>query len=307
MNDASAPAIIVAQILEFYGALGWDELVGEVPQNRLMREFGRGDESPTIRPQPSVPNPQNAARSSDHAAPRLQNAAPAAAAPISPLGLNEALGEAQRELAAINSLDDLSRFTENFSGWGLRKTATHFLFNSGNPAAQLMVIGECPSTEDDLSGEVFSDEGGILFDKMMAAIGRDRKASELENSLYLTYSIHWRPPGNRSPTQGELDLARPFVRKHIELIRPKFLLVMGAVPVKILWGLNTSLHKLRGQWMEYEMTDSGTDTPEPVKIPALITYAPHFLLTNPNRKRESWQDLQELQQRLQQKPSISQE
>lgn len=221
--------------------------------------------------------------------PTLQNSSPDLVPPVI-LGLSEAIDEAETGLKNVTSLMQLAEFTKNFMGWSIRKTASNFLFNSGQSSAPLMVIAECPNTDDDLSGEVMCGETGVLLDKMMGAIGRDRRTDTTDMSFYLTYSIPWRPPGNRSPTQAELNLAVPFLRKHIDLVRPKYLLLMGAVPAKILLNNTTSLHKLRGQWVTYTGGDQA--------IPTLITYAPDYLLTNPTRKRESWQDLQDLQQRM---------
>lgn len=212
-------------------------------------------------------------------------AKPVAAAPIitsAPVsGTPEAKAEAMRLVSEAKTLDDLKAAILKFDGLSLKKTAMNMVFASGNPSSSVMVIGDAPEAEDDRAGVPFSGEVGQLTDKMFGAIGLTRE------TMYLTNVLNWRPPGNRTPVAAEIELSIPFIRRHIELVKPKVIYLMGGVASKAILGSDLAITKLRGkthtvQWEGYE-------------CPAMVSYHPSFLLRSPLKKKEAWEDLLLLQ------------
>lgn len=220
-------------------------------------------------------------------------AAPASAAVTMPAvmpvsGTPETKAEAVRVAAAAETLEDLKAALQAFDGLGIKKTAMNLVFGSGNPRASVMVIGDAPEAEDDRAGVPFSGEMGQLTDKMFAAIGLDRKAEAAEQAIYLTNVLNWRPPGNRTPLVAEIEISLPFLHRHIALIRPKILYLMGGLASKALLGTDETVGKLRGKQHVFTCGD--------FSCPALVSYHPTFLLKSPLKKREAWDDLQALKE-----------
>jgi DNA polymerase len=231
-----------------------------------------------IQPATSVTQPQAAPA---QAAQTLQ---PIQAADVS--GSPDAIKEAQERADAATSLEELSKTIAEFDGLSLKKTATQMVFADGDTDAQIMVIGPAPEAEDDRTGKAFSGPNGILLDRMLQAIGLDRAADDISRAAYLTNMINWRPPGNRTPTSQEMQISLPFIKKHIALIKPKLLILMGTVTAKTLLDKPESFSKLRKQWHSYD------------DIPALVTYHTSYLIQTPAQKKLAWQDLQLFQQKM---------
>lgn len=216
-----------------------------------------------------------------------EKAAPVQAMASTPVsGTPEAKAEAVRLMSEANTLDDLKAAILKFEGLALKKTAMNMVFAAGNPSASIMVIGDAPEAEDDRAGIPFSGEVGQLTDKMFSAIGLNRNGTTPEDSIYLTNVLNWRPPGNRSPLPAEIELSLPFLRRHIELVKPKIIYLMGAVASKAVLESDLTITKLRGkahivQWDGFE-------------CPALVSFHPSFLLRSPLKKKEAWEDLQAL-------------
>ena len=179
------------------------------------------------------------------------------------------------------SLKKLREAVLGFSGCSLKKTAKNTVFSDGNPSANVMLIGESPGEEDDKKGIPFLGEAGILLDKMLSAIGQDRK------NTYLSNIIFWRPPGNRKPTEEEIRICLPFVKKHIELVRPKILILVGAIAAKAIYGIETGITQVRGNWKSISL-DSGFE------LKSIAIFHPAFLLRQPARKKEAWEDLKKI-------------
>ena len=165
---------------------------------------------------------------------------------------------------------------EDFTGCGLRATATRLVFADGNPAARVMFVGEAPGYEEDMSGTPFVGRSGKLLDRMMAAIGLDR------TSAYIANVVPWRPPGNRTPTPQETAICLPFVRRQIELANPDVLVCLGGPSAQTLLGTRDGITRTRGRWFPF---DTGTR-----EIRAIATFHPAFLLRSPLQKRFAWRD-----------------
>lgn len=206
---------------------------------------------------------------------RLQGGPP----PSAPAG-----GEAGPAVPAA-TLDELRAAVEDFHGCALRTDANRTVFADGNPDAGLMLIGEAPGREEDRVGLPFVGAAGKLLDQMLAAIGRDRA------SAYITNVVFWRPVNNRTPTDEEMAACLPFVRTHVSLVRPRAILLLGAAAARVLLGTRLGISKLRGRW--HEIPAAGLPP-----VPALPTFHPAFLLRQPARKADAWEDLRRLKRHL---------
>jgi DNA polymerase len=186
-------------------------------------------------------------------------------------------------------LDALQREVAAYEACGLKSFATNLVFGDGNPRAPVMLIGEAPGAEEDRLGKPFVGQSGQLLDKMLASIGITRE------SAYISNMIFWRPPGNRPPTDREIAQCLPFVERHIALIAPKFLVLVGGIAVKGILQRKEGITRLRGQWHDYRNPAFREDQPS---VRALATYHPAFLMRSPGNKRESWLDMLKLKQAL---------
>jgi DNA polymerase len=246
---------------------GADEALLEAPQNR------------TLSPPPAAA--QTAAAPAQLTRPR---AAPAVLA-----GLPPGPAEAEKIAAGCHTLDELRAALQNFTGCGLRDTATQLVFADGADVTNLMLIGEAPGAEEDRAGRPFVGPAGQLLDKMLASIGLDR------TKLRIVNVVPWRPPGNRTPSDSEIAICLPFLRRHVALVRPACLVLLGAVAAKAMLppsAGNAGIRRLRGQWRGLEI--AGLEG----EIACLPTYHPAYLLRMPSAKRESWHDLVALREWL---------
>jgi DNA polymerase len=215
----------------------------------------------------------------------LRGGEPRVPAPPVP-GTHEASATARELAATANTLEELKEAIAKFDGLSLKATATNLVFADGNPEADLMLIGEAPGGEEDRRGVPFVGAAGQLLDRMLAAIGHDRTNS------YITNIVNWRPPGNRKPSPAEMLLCQPFIERHIALMKPRLILLLGDTAAKTLTGRSEGITRLRGKWCEW--TDAATGG----TIPMLPTFHPAFLLRSPSQKREAWADLLAAKARL---------
>jgi DNA polymerase len=192
-----------------------------------------------------------------------------------------------RELAtAAADLDALAAAIAAYDGCELKtQGARQAVFGRGAPAAAVMIIGEGPGADEDAQGAPFVGRAGRLLDKMLSAAG-------LEGRVFITNTVFWRPPGNRTPTAEEQLACAPFLERAIELVRPKVLLLVGAAAAKSLLDRSEGILALRGRWFEWRASLSE------LEIPALPTLHPAFLLRQPAAKKKVWQDLLLLAERV---------
>jgi DNA polymerase len=206
---------------------------------------------------------------------------PRPARPAPPRTATAAAGptEAERRAAACFTLEALRAALANFSGCALRETATNLVFGEG-PAGGLLCIGDAPGAEEDRTGAPFVGPAGQLLTKMLSSINIAR------DSVRLTTILPWRPPGDRAPTESEIALLLPFLRRQIALAAPAALLLLGAVAAKALLpepACRAGIRRQRGSWRQVTLDDR--------KIPALATYHPAYLLRAPAAKAEGWCDM----------------
>jgi DNA polymerase len=159
------------------------------------------------------------------------------------------------------------------------------VFGSGDPDADLMFIGEGPGAEEDRQGLPFVGRAGELLTKMIEAIERKRE------SVYIANVVKCRPPGNRDPEPDEVAACSSFLERQIDLVRPRVLVILGRIAAHALLKVDTPIGRLRGHWT----TVRGVDT--------MVTFHPAALLRNPAFKRPTWEDLQQVRDRLRRSPS----
>lgn len=171
------------------------------------------------------------------------------------------------------SLEELNKAIWNCLRCPLGNTRNKLVFGSGNPKADVMVIGEGPGADEDMQGEPFVGRAGKLLTDILKAIDFSRE------EVYIANIVKCRPPGNRNPLPAEMEKCFPYLKKQIELIRPKLILCLGLISANTILNNKLSMGKMRGNIYEY----SG--------IKVMVTYHPAALLRNPNWKRETWEDV----------------
>ena len=174
-------------------------------------------------------------------------------------------------------LEKLKKSISNIKNCELKKSATNIVFADGNPKAKIMLIGEGPGANEDQEGLPFVGRAGVLLDKMLAAIDLDR------SKVYISNIVNYRPPANRRPTDEEIKRYLPFITKHIEIINPKILVLLGSTAMSALIGSEVVISKMRGKWIEKKFGDCRTSI--------IITFHPAFLMRQPAQKKMAWIDL----------------
>ncbi len=173
-----------------------------------------------------------------------------------------------------NSLDELNQLICECQKCPLGRTRNKFVFGSGNPNADVLVIGEGPGADEDAQGLPFVGRAGKLLTDILKAINFSRE------EVYIANIVKCRPPGNRTPLPAEMQSCLPYLKKQIELINPKAILCLGLTSAHGLLKKKESLTNMRGQVFDFEKTK------------VMVTYHPAALLRNPNWKRGCWEDVQ---------------
>ncbi len=261
----------VAALLRWYVEQGVDETIGEEPIDRFA-EPPPAAAAPAVTPA-RAPTPLRAP------------APPPPRAPV-PLESPQLVEDARALAERCNTLAELEAAVRGFEGCTLKRTAKNTVFADGTPGAPVMIVGEAPGADEDRLGKPFVGISGQLMDRMMAAIGLSR-----DGGFYITNILFWRPPGNRTPTLAEQGMCLAFTRRHIELARPKVLVLAGGTAVKAVLETAEGITRLRGKWTTYRLGD-GTE------VPTMPTFHPAYLLRTPASKRQSWQDLLAIDRKL---------
>ncbi len=260
--------------LYWQGEIGVDEAIDESPADWTLfaarASAARLSAPPLIALRPA-PSPTRA----------TANGRPPVAETASP-----ALADARMLVAEVNSLTALKAALSQFEGCSLKHTAMNLVFADGNPESKLMLIGEAPGEDEDRLGKPFVGASGKLLDKMLACIGLDR------TQVYISNILPWRPPGNRSPTPAEISLCLPFIERHIALVNPQLLVLLGGTAAKSLLNRAEGITRLRGQWRDFQLPGTSQI------FSTMATYHPAYLLRTPNHKREAWRDLLMIKSRL---------
>lgn len=245
------------KILEWYTTAGADELIGEKPINWFEQ-------------------------SAQYAPPEPVKQTTQSAVQIAPVALPDNLLKSAVDAArTANTLDELRAALNTFDGCALKKTAMHTVFGEGETNNHpVMFVGEAPGADEDRLGRPFVGVSGQLLDKILSAGGFSRA-----KNTYIANMLPWRPPGNRSPSSVEITLCMPFIKRQIELIKPKILVLVGGVALGALTGKPMGITKIRGVWLEYH--SEGLEAP----IPMMAILHPAFLLRSPAQKVHAWHDV----------------
>ena len=175
------------------------------------------------------------------------------------------------------NLERLKKSIGAIKNCSLKSSATNIVFSDGNPKSKIMLVGEAPGSNEDKEGLPFVGRAGALLDKMLASINLDRK------NIYISNIINYRPPENRRPTDEEVNRYMPFIKKHIEIINPKILILLGSTAMNALIGNDIVISKARGNWIDKQFGNCKTSV--------IITFHPAFLMRQPAQKKMAWIDL----------------
>jgi DNA polymerase len=203
--------------------------------------------------------------------PSAADAAEGAAPPVP-----QSAGDPDARAAGIARMDwtELRTTVAGCTACGLRKTCTQTVFGVGDDQADWLLVGEAPGAEEDARGEPFVGQAGKLLDAMLAGI--DLKRGE---DVYIANVLKCRPPGNRNPEAPEVAQCSPFLRRQVELIRPRLILAMGRFACQTLLETDSSIASLRGREHRYQ------------GVPLIVTYHPAYLLRSLTDKAKAWEDL----------------
>jgi len=174
----------------------------------------------------------------------------------------------------INSIEDCS----------LKKNSKRIVLGDGNISSSIMLIGEAPGLDEDKTGLTFTGEVGDLLKKMLIAINIRKE------NIYSTYAVNFRPPEDRKPTSIEIKRYSQFLQKHISIIKPKIIILMGSTAMESLTGLNSKISIERGKWKEVIVKNTNYNV--------IITFNPSYLLRVPENKKYSWEDLKKIKQKI---------
>ncbi len=261
----------LADILDWHLSAGADEVIGFAPINHL-------DKTSLTEQSPFVETTSLTKMISS------QDVTPEKRPPFS----NRQQSEIKNtlDLTPLDTLEKLRDAMKDFEAPSLKSTALNLVFGVGAENASLMIIGEPPDEQEERQGTPFVGEKGQLLTQMLQSINL------LRQEVYLTNVLPWRPPANRKPSTEELNLFSSFLRKHISLIRPKVLLLLGGSALSALLEISSGITKERGIWRLYK------DKAHDLEIPVLASFSPDFLLNTPTQKKYAWQDLLSIKKKL---------
>lgn len=254
-------------LLEWHIELGALDAIGDAPVDRYA-----------LAPSEPKPAPKAPVATADM---------PKRAAPTPPIAApkTDHVALAKQAAAGAVDLDGLKAAMKAFDGCELKKGARNTVIADGNPAARVMIIGEAPGRDEDIEGKPFVGRAGQLLDKMFQAIGMGRDAPLSKDAIYITNVMPWRPPQNRDPNPEEMAMMVPFLERHVQLVAPELIVLMGNTPCQAVLG-KRGITRMRGNW------DNQWSKP------VLPMFHPAYLLRNPAAKREAWADLLEIQAKL---------
>ena len=192
--------------------------------------------------------------------------------------------EAKNILNKAEKLSELKKKINSIENCNLKNNSKNLILGDGNVNSPIMLIGEAPSSDEDISSLVFQGEVGKLLKKMLIAIN-----IKIEN-VYLSYSVNFRPPEDRKPTTEEIKRYSTFLKEHVSIINPKIIILMGSTAMESLTGINNKISSERGNWKEIIIKNK--------TYPLMITFSPSYLIRFPENKKYSWEDLKKIKQKI---------
>ncbi|MEM7350003.1 MAG: uracil-DNA glycosylase family protein [Acidobacteriota bacterium] len=281
----------VAQALAYLEEIGYEDLYlqGQPSGDRNAPAKGeqpsaaprKASEPVAAPPAPTraTPSAEPTAAPTDSVPPEV--AQPSVAAPVgtAPAGTSPA-GTAPAAAERAAKLETLAEQTQGCTACVLAEGRKKVVFGSGNPDADLMLIGEGPGAEEDRQGLPFVGPAGELLTKILKAIdlGRDE--------VYIANVVKCRPPQNRDPERDEVAACRGYLEQQIDFVQPRVIVALGRVAAQALLGTTDALGRLRGRWHDVR------------GVPTRATYHPAALLRYTTYKRPTWEDMQIVRDRL---------
>jgi len=181
-------------------------------------------------------------------------------------------------------LKNLEKEISEIKDCELKKNSNKLVFSDGDFNSSIMIVGEGPGQREDELGKPFVGEAGLLLNKMLKAINVER------NKVYITNVVNFRPPNNRKPEKSEINKYSYYLRKHISIINPKILILLGSTAMESLLGSNVKISKIRGTWKEIIINDKVYNS--------IVTFHPAYLLRQPEQKKYSWLDLKVIRKKI---------
>jgi DNA polymerase len=270
-----------SKILQIYVESGVNEIISEAPINRLMNQNIDKNSASFV----SI-NKINTFDAIATLAQRTNNQIIKNSESTNLMTIKEIIASANKMAEASQNLAELEKAVYDFEGCSLKKMATNTVFCDGNPDSPIMIIGEAPGNHEDLQGIPFCGDSGKLLNEMFKAIGFKRE------NLYITNTLFWRPPGNRRPTEDELAICKPFVEKHISLIKPRLIVLMGATAMVDVLQINDPISKVCGKFFDYK----NQHLENPIK--STVLFHPSYLMRQSSKKRETWLHLLKIKEFL---------
>jgi len=192
--------------------------------------------------------------------------------------------DAKNILDKAEKLSNLKKKINSIENCKLKNNSKNLVLGDGNVNSPIMLIGEAPGTEEDVSGIPFQGEVGKLLKKMLLAIN-----IKIEN-VYLSYSVNFRPPEDRKPSAQEIKRYSIFLKEHVSIINPKIIILMGSTAMESLTGISNKISSERGNWKEIIIKNK--------TCPMMITFSPSYLIRFPENKKYSWEDLKKIRQKI---------
>ena len=184
------------------------------------------------------------------------------------------------ELSTVGGLEEIQKNLGDCTRCGLHKDRKNIVFGVGNPKADLVIVGEAPGRDEDIKGEPFVGRAGKLLTDIIAAIGLSR------DDVYICNVIKCRPPNNRPPQPDEIETCSPYMEAQIRSISPAMICTLGKFAAQTLLKTQVPISQLRGNFHEYQ------------GVPLMPTYHPAYLLRNPSAKKDVWEDMKKLHEKL---------
>jgi uracil-DNA glycosylase len=202
---------------------------------------------------------------------------------------NQSINRYKKNISNISGnkaelLKILKTSIKNIKNCNLKKNATDIVFADGHPDSNIMIVAEGPGADEDKEGLPFLGRAGQLLDKMLKSINLGRE------SVYITNVVNYRPPENRRPSEEEVQRYLPYLKKHIEIINPKILVLLGSTALNALIGNKEVISEARGKWIDSKIGQCNTST--------IVSFHPAFLMRQPGQKKLAWIDLKMIRQKI---------
>jgi len=202
---------------------------------------------------------------------------------------NQSINRYKKNISNISGnkaelLKTLETSIKNIKNCDLKKNATDIVFADGHPDSQIMIVAEGPGADEDKEGLPFLGRAGQLLDKMLKSINLDRE------NVYITNVVNYRPPENRRPSEEELQRYLPYLKKHIEIINPKILILLGSTALSALMGNKEVISDARGKWIDGKIGQC--------KPSIIVSFHPAFLMRQPEQKKLAWIDFKMIRKKI---------